>query len=214
MVVAFATFKGGVGKSSLCVNVAAQWARAGRRVCVLDLDRQQDALAFFQTLGEMGVFVLAANASNLRELLALAKRQGAICLLDTNPSAAPELVLALAEADYVLAPFNEEPAYKNLALLHQAVEGAREQNPKLQVLYALTIQDRRLGVFGALEDVARKELGSALLGAKMHNLAPWKEAAWEKQDVETFIADHEATREVRAFAVELWEKINDNTTTQ
>jgi chromosome partitioning protein len=44
MIVAFLNQKGGVGKTTLALHLAGQWAREGRRVTVIDADPQGSAL--------------------------------------------------------------------------------------------------------------------------------------------------------------------------
>jgi chromosome partitioning protein len=47
MIWAFVNLKGGVGKSTLCVNIAAALTHGRRRALVLDLDPQRSATAWF-----------------------------------------------------------------------------------------------------------------------------------------------------------------------
>ena len=42
-VIAFMNMKGGVGKTTVCVNLAAQIAEMGKRVLVIDIDPQMNA---------------------------------------------------------------------------------------------------------------------------------------------------------------------------
>ncbi|WP_042057535.1 ParA family protein, partial [Acidomonas methanolica] len=44
MIVAFLNQKGGVGKTTLALHLAGQWAREGQRVTVIDADPQGSAL--------------------------------------------------------------------------------------------------------------------------------------------------------------------------
>ncbi|MEO6214498.1 MAG: ParA family protein, partial [Sphingomonas sp.] len=48
MIVALLNQKGGVGKSTLALHLAGQWAREGRRVVLVDADPQGSALDWSQ----------------------------------------------------------------------------------------------------------------------------------------------------------------------
>ncbi len=55
-ITAFANQKGGVGKSTVTVNIAAALSDLGRRVCVLDLDPQANATETMDTAGEFDLY--------------------------------------------------------------------------------------------------------------------------------------------------------------
>jgi chromosome partitioning protein len=73
-ILAIANQKGGVGKTTTAVNLAASIANAGRRVLVVDLDPQANAtsgLGFPKgTLGE-GIYEALAGSRPIRELIQL-----------------------------------------------------------------------------------------------------------------------------------------------
>ena len=69
-VVAFASQKGGSGKTSACVNLAAALGEKGRRVLVVDLDPQASASAWLGVKdGGRGLFDVLSGNGNLLDIV-------------------------------------------------------------------------------------------------------------------------------------------------
>src|SRR5436190_737490 len=131
-VYALANQKGGVGKTTTAINVAACLAEAGERTLVVDLDPQANATS---GLGEL------ANGSS---------------------SLGPLTVNALAAADRVLVPVQAEYyALEGLAQLVGSVELVRSRlNPRLAIGgVILTMVDRRTRLAADVSDEVRRHFG-------------------------------------------------------
>lgn len=107
-VITVAQQKGGSGKTTLAVNLAVAFARAGKRVALMDTDPQGSAGRWFMARLEAGdapglEFSTASAWGVSYEVRKLAKEHD-IVIIDTPPKADSDLRPALREADLVLIP--------------------------------------------------------------------------------------------------------------
>lgn len=129
MIVAVLNQKGGVGKTTLALNLAGAWASKGRHVTLIDADPQGSALDWSERRGQealprhFGVLGLARDTLH-REVPDLA-RHSDVCVIDGPPSVAGLMRSALLPADLVLIPAQPSPfdgwaSAEILALIREA----------------------------------------------------------------------------------------------
>src|SRR3546814_7516731 len=151
MIVAFLNQKGGVGKTTLALHLAGEWARRGQRVTVIDADPQGSALDWSQQRARerlprlFGVVGLARDTLH-REAPELARDADHI-VIDGPPRVAGLMRSALLAADLILIPVQPSPfdgwaSAEMLALLGEA-RLYRPQLPGPLVLNPLTASPTR-----------------------------------------------------------------------
>ena len=146
MILAVGNVKGGVGKTTLAINLSIIWALQGRGVLLIDGDEQATAMAFTElrtgALGEPGYTAVALHGAAIRtQVRKLATKYDHI-IIDVGGRDSVSLRAALTVAHLVLIPV--QPRSFDLWGVDQTMElitEARELNESLRAVAVLNAAD-------------------------------------------------------------------------
>lgn len=168
-IIAVAGRKGGIGKSTIAGNLAAEFAEMGKTVVVLDADPQH-SLAAWASLGE-GILsrcverVHKGDADELRVRARKAAGKADIVLIDTPPGMTDTLYEAALAADLVLLPCGPSPldmlALRDaLSLTLKARAERRSKKPRVRFVPSRVTMNTNLGrgLSSSLESMGKKVL--------------------------------------------------------
>jgi chromosome partitioning protein len=166
-IIAIAGRKGGIGKSTIVGNLAAELAAMGRTVVALDADPQHSLAAWAaQGHGMLARCVQKVDASaNLQDRARKAQKEADIVLIDTPPGTPATAYQAALAADLLLLPCGPSPldllALKEaLALALKARAARRTKRPRIRFVPSKVLMNTNLGksLHSSLKDMGRKVL--------------------------------------------------------
>ncbi|MGA2269221.1 MAG: ParA family protein [Bryobacteraceae bacterium] len=167
-IVAVAGRKGGVGKSTIVGNLAAEFVARGLSVAVLDADSQH-SLASWAAQGDgmlaRCVQKVPDGADTLRSRAHKAEKDADIVLIDTPPGMPEVAYQAALVADLLLLPCGPSPldlfALKEaLSLGLKARAERRSKKPRIRFVPSKVVMTTNLGrgLAASLKDMGRKVL--------------------------------------------------------
>jgi chromosome partitioning protein len=210
-IIAVVNHKGGVGKTTLVMQLAGAFARRGLKVLVVDADPQGTATRWAAAAPEGTPFpaavvsLSAAEGKVHREVAAFADAYACI-LVDCPPavdSHAPQSALLIA--DLALVPVIPSPLDLWAAVgIRQVIEHTRTVNSALQARLVLNALEPRTALAKDVLDLL-PEFGIALVRTALHHRTAYRQAAVFGSTVHTL--GRKATpaiAEVEALADEVW----------
>ncbi len=169
IIIAVAGRKGGIGKSTIAGNLAAEFLEMGRSVVVLDADPQHSLVAWgAQGEGWLAQCVMAVDGGDAASLRANTKAVAAdadVVLIDTPPGM-PEIIRQAAMlADLVLlpcgpSPLDMFPLKETMAIALKARAARRSKKPRIRLVPSRVTMNTNLGrnLQSSLKEVGKKVL--------------------------------------------------------
>jgi chromosome partitioning protein len=203
MIISFLNQKGGVGKSTLSLNVAAQLARRGGKVLLIDADPQQTA-AQWASLREETPFTVASlpRAKMARDAMKLAADYGHTII--DGPARGQDIAHSVVIAsDIVIVPIEPGgPSVWAAAETIAAIQNGRAIKETLQAAFLVSRKHRNTVIGREAKQYAAEE-GIAILQSEIHSYVAFAEALTVGKTIFEWARSSAPAKEIERLSKEL-----------
>jgi chromosome partitioning protein len=192
-IIAIISQKGGAGKTTLAVHLAAAAAKAGHRSAIIDLDPQGTAASWGDRRPAEEPEVISGQAVRLPALINAARENRAdFLVLDTAPNADQTASLAARAADVVLIPCR--PAAFDLEAIETTLMLAKTAGkPAYVVLNAVPPRS------GGIDREATGRLAGQVAPHQLTHRAAFAHSVIDGRTAQEFEAKGKAAAEIQAL---------------
>jgi chromosome partitioning protein len=205
-IIAFASSKGGPGKTTCAICLGTELALAGNKVVLIDADPNQHLQAWSSLGAHNRVDVVGgATEENILERIRGSAAGADFVLVDLEGTANNTLTYAVSKADLVIVPaqpsrMDLQEAYRAAALVERAGEVVERAIPYRIVLSKMPVLATRAAKH------AREQLeqsGIPVFDTEILERTAFREMSFHGQSPSELAPDSNAARNVRAFADEV-----------
>ncbi len=205
MIIGVLSQKGGVGKSTISINIAATLSRHGKRVLLIDADPQGSSMAWSSARASDPLFPVVGMAKPTlhKDLPEIAKDYDHV-IIDGAPRVNDLGRAAIIASDVVVIPVQPSP-YDVWAAAEtvQLVREAQQFKPKLKAVFVI---NRKI----ANTDIGRDVVGASaqfddvsVLASSLTQRVVYAESAGAGMSVAEAASGSEAAREVERLTQEI-----------
>ena len=202
--IALVNQKGGCGKTTISLHLAAAFWQAGENVLVLDLDPQASAAEWHDARAEPMPHVESVQPARLSKVVEHARgiATGAL-IIDTAPHSESAALEAARCADLVLVPC--QPSIMDLRAMRKTVDLLKLV--KVPAFAILNNVPTHPGVADEIADAIRNDLGLDVCPVRIGDRVAYSRCLIQGQVAQEFEPKGKAAQEVEQLYMWTWEQV-------